>query len=82
MQESEALAPTLSKWMYDVDDPNKLNDEQKSTLSAILSLGSSALGATLGGHTTDAIASSMASSVAVEDNRQLKQENKLHQSTC
>ena len=57
----------LSKWMYDVDDPSKLNDEQKSTLSAILSLGSSALGATLG-NTTDAIASGMASSVAVEDN--------------
>ena len=40
-------------------------------------MGSSALGATLGGHTTDAIASGMASSVAVEDNTYFFHNNKL-----
>jgi len=70
---SEALAPMLSKLLYDTDDTNKLDADQKETVSAILSLGSSVLTSATGGSNTDIAASGIASSVAVENNRALLQ---------
>ncbi len=32
---SEALAPTLSKWMYGIDDPSKLNDNKNNFIDGI-----------------------------------------------
>ena len=52
---SEALAPALSKWMYD-KDPKDLTSEEKSTISAIISLGSATIGVTTG-NTTDVVSS-------------------------
>jgi len=70
---SEALAPALGRLLYGTQDTNEpelseLDATQKETISAILSLGS--LGTTLAttGNTTDAVASGVSSSVAVEDN--------------
>jgi len=70
---SEALAPALGRLLYGTQDTNEpelseLDTGQKETISAILSLGS--LGATLAttGNTTDAVASGVSSSVAVEEN--------------
>ncbi|MDD2451265.1 MAG: VENN motif pre-toxin domain-containing protein [Sulfurovum sp.] len=68
---AEVLAPELSRWLYGEKDLSKLDADQKQTISAILSLGSSAISAVTGGSSTDIAASGMASSVAVEDNRQV-----------
>lgn len=53
--------------MYEVDDASELTSEQKNTISAIISLGSAAIGSTTG-QTTDVVSSSVAGTVAVEDN--------------
>ena len=65
---AEIIAPKLAEWLYGVDDASELTSEQKNTISAIISLGSAAIGSTTG-QTTDVISSSVAGTVAVEDNR-------------
>lgn len=69
---AEVIAPKLAEWLYGVDpnDPEAIQNmtsEQKNTISAIISLGSAAVGATTG-ETTDVISSSVAGTVAAEDN--------------
>ncbi len=64
---AEILAPVLAEWMYD-KDPKELTSEEKNTISAIISLGSATIGATTG-NTTDVVSSSVAGTVAVEDNK-------------
>lgn len=63
---AEIIAPILADWMYD-KEPKDLTSEEKNTISAIISLGSAAVGATTG-ETTDVISSSVAGTVAVEEN--------------
>ncbi len=64
---AEIIAPKLAEWLYGVDDASELTSEQKNTISAIISLGSAAVGATTG-ETTDVISSSVAGTVAVVNN--------------
>jgi hypothetical protein len=70
---AEALAPKLASVLYGIDekDISKMTAEQKQTISAIISLGSTAIGAT-SGSVTDMVASGEAGRVAVEENRQLR----------
>ena len=63
---AEVIAPILADWMYD-KNPQDLTSEEKNTISAIISLGSAAVGATTG-NTTDVVSSSVAGTTAVEDN--------------
>ncbi|TQV61369.1 MAG: hypothetical protein FNT15_09985, partial [Sulfurovum sp.] len=66
----EAIAPYLAEYIYGVNpkDVSKMTAEQKQTISAIISLGSMAVGAT-SGSVTDMVASGEAGRVAVEENR-------------
>jgi filamentous hemagglutinin len=68
----EAIAPYLAEYIYGVNpkDVSKMTAEQKQTISAIISLGSTAIGAT-SGSVTDMVASGEAGRVAVEENRLL-----------
>jgi hypothetical protein len=61
------VAPLFSSWLYGSSDPDDLDADQKETLSSILSLTSTAIGATTG-NTSDAIAAGQASENAVENN--------------
>jgi len=69
----EAIAPYLAEYIYGIKpkDVSKMTAEQKQTISAIISLGSMAVGAT-SGSVTDMVASGEAGRVAVEENRQLE----------
>ncbi|TQV61479.1 MAG: hypothetical protein FNT15_09740 [Sulfurovum sp.] len=73
----EAIAPYLAEYIYGVNpkDVSKMTAEQKQTISAIISLGSTAIGAT-SGSVTDMVASGEAGTVAVEENK-LSEEEKL-----
>ncbi len=64
---AEILAPKVAKWMYGTDSPEQLTEEQKSTITTIVSLGGTALGATTG-NANNAIASANAGANAVENN--------------
>jgi hypothetical protein len=69
---AEALAPKLASVLYGIEekDVSKMTAEQKQTISAIISLGSTAVGAT-SGSVTDMVASGEAGRVAVEENRMI-----------
>ncbi|TQV61487.1 MAG: hypothetical protein FNT15_09715, partial [Sulfurovum sp.] len=66
---AEALAPKLASVLYGIDenDVSKMTAEQKQTISAIISLAGTAVGAT-SGSVTDMVASGVAGTVAVEEN--------------
>jgi hypothetical protein len=66
---AEALAPKLASVLYGIDekDVSKMTAEQKQTISAIISLAGTAIGAT-SGSVTDMVASGEAGRVAVEEN--------------
>jgi hypothetical protein len=66
---AEALAPKLASVLYGIDkkDVSTMTAEQKQTISAIISLGSTAIGAG-SGSVTDMVASGEAGRVAVEEN--------------
>jgi len=72
---AEVIAPMLADWMYD-KNPQDLTSEEKNTISAIISLGSAAVGATTG-NTTDVASSSVAGTTAVEDNAFYLYNNKV-----
>ena len=72
---AEIIAPKLAEWLYGIDpnDPEAIQNitsEQKNTISAIISLGSAAIGTTTS-NVTDVVSSSVAGTTAVEDNSQM-----------
>lgn len=73
---AEALAPHLARYLGYINDDQKPSDmsaEQKQTVSAIISLGAAAIGAT-SGSVTDMVASGEAGAVAVEENALTQQQ--------
>ncbi|WP_370386819.1 VENN motif pre-toxin domain-containing protein [Snodgrassella alvi] len=65
---SEAIAPVVSKWLYD-KEPKDLTAEEKATVSAISGLAGAATGAVAGGSMADAAQGNQAAHTAVDNNR-------------
>ena len=65
---AEVLAPKVSQFLYGTSDADKLTSEQKQTVSAILGMAGSALGATVGNSGADVVVSGGLAQNAVENN--------------
>lgn len=65
---AEVLAPKVSQFLYGTSDADKLTSEQKQTVSAILGMAGSALGATIGNSGADVVVSGGLAQNAVENN--------------
>lgn len=64
---SEAIAPVVSKWLYD-KEPKDLTAGEKATVSAISGLAGAATGAVAGGGMADVAQGNQAASTAVDNN--------------
>ena len=65
---AEVLAPKVSQFLYGTSDADKLTSEQKQTISAILGMAGSAMGATVGNSGADVVVSGGLAQNAVENN--------------
>ena len=74
---SEAVAPALSDFLFNTKDPSELNQEQKDTITSIITLGTASIAYGAMGDVSVAVNASEVGKGAVEWN---KSKNSLHTS--